>query len=45
MSTWGDMYRKHDVDNYIVYYMYIFHLFFKIARENADAKNAKNVMV
>ena len=38
MSAWGHMYRKHDIDNYIVYV--IFHLFFKIGRE--DAENAKN---
>ena len=36
------MYRKHDIDNYIVYNIFIFHLFFKIGRENADAKNAEN---
>ena len=42
MSTWGYMYRKHDIDNYIVYNIFIFHLFFKIGRENADAKDAKD---
>ena len=42
MSTWSYMYRKHDIDNYIVYNIFIFHLFFKIGRENADAKNAEN---
>ena len=44
MSTWDHMYRKRDIDNYIV----IFHLFFKIARENADYTkdaNAKDALV
>jgi len=41
MSAWGYMHRKHDIDNYTVYvYVYIFHLFFKIGRENADATDA-----
>ena len=49
MSAWGHMYRKYDiVDNNIVYVNVMFHLFFKIGRENAYAEdaedaNAKNV--
>lgn len=43
MSAWGHMYRKYDiVYNNIVYVNVIFHLFFKIGRKNAYAKNAKN---
>jgi hypothetical protein len=47
MSAWGHMYRKHDIDNYIVYVMYIFNLFFKIGREDSDAKDSdtENAMV
>jgi hypothetical protein len=43
MSAWGHMYRKYDiVYNNIVYVDVMFHLFFKIGRENAYAENAKN---
>ena len=43
MSAWGHMYRKYDiVYNNIVYVDVMFHLFFKIGRENAYAENAEN---
>jgi hypothetical protein len=43
MSAWGHMYRKYDiVYNNIVYVNVMFHLFFKIGRENAYAENAEN---
>lgn len=43
MSAWSHMYRKYDiVDNNIVYVNVMFHLFFKIGRENAYAENANN---
>jgi hypothetical protein len=42
MSAWGHMYRKYDIvyNNIVYVYVYIFHVFFKIGRENADAKDA-----
>ena len=44
MSAWGHMYRKYDIIyNNIVYVDVMFHLFFKIGRENAYAENANNV--
>ena len=51
MSAWSHMYRKYDIIyNNIVYVDVMFHLFFKIGRENADADDAnatdaKDVMV
>ena len=42
MSAWGHMYRKYDIVYNIVYVDVMFHLFFKIGRENAYAENAEN---
>ena len=43
MSAWSHMYRKYDIIyNNIVYVDVMFHLFFKIGRENAYAENAEN---